>query len=145
MTIQEHLLTMVSEEAVEVAHRISKQLRFSEQEVQPGQTLTNGQRVMEEFYDLVTVIEKCQRMNILPEFKERDIQFHKDAKNIKIDKFLELSRQNGTLNSEPNLTDYQAAHIETLKAEKTELEKKLKFLQEKENAWDHPGCMDGDL
>ena len=97
MTIQEHLLVIVGEEGSEIAHRAAKALRFSLDETQPGQKLSNADRIMEEYYDLVAVIEKCQRMNILPEWDERQIIFHKEAKNLKVEEFLVHSKENGTL------------------------------------------------
>jgi hypothetical protein len=98
MNISEHLLTIVSEECVETAHRVSKALRFSVNEVQPGQPFNNGDRIMEEFYDLVAAIERCQKENILPMWGDELIAYHKDKKKLAIEKFLKYSKEVGTLN-----------------------------------------------
>ena len=59
MTKQEHLLTIAAEECVEVAQRLTKALRFGMEEVQPGQTLTNRERIYAEYYDLRAVLGMC--------------------------------------------------------------------------------------
>lgn len=59
MTRQEQLLLIAMEECVEVAHRLSKALRFGMEEVQPGQPLTNSQRIYDEYYQLRAVLGMC--------------------------------------------------------------------------------------
>jgi len=95
MNRQEHLLTIVGEEAIEVAHRASKALRFGLLEIEPGQDLTNAQRLMGEFCDLIAALEMLNdetRMQLVlvdrPAF---------EAKKIKVEKFLAYSRELGTL------------------------------------------------
>ncbi len=53
----EHLLSCLSEECAEVSQRVSKALRFGLFEVQPGQDLTNSERIVLEFTDLLAVVE----------------------------------------------------------------------------------------
>ena len=55
MVRREHLLTCLAEECTEVGQRVTKALRFGLAEVQAGQTLTNRQRIAEEYRDLVAV------------------------------------------------------------------------------------------
>ena len=57
MNTEEHLLTIVAEECNEVGQRASKALRFGLNEIQEGQTLTNAERLIYEFNDLVAVME----------------------------------------------------------------------------------------
>lgn len=57
MTREEHLLTILAEECCEVAHRVSKALRFGLAEIQPGQALTNAQRIMAEVQDFLAVYQ----------------------------------------------------------------------------------------
>lgn len=52
MTREEHLLTIAAEECVEVAQRLTKALRFGLEEVQPGQTQTNRERIYHEYWQL---------------------------------------------------------------------------------------------
>lgn len=60
MTETEHLLVKVMEECAEVAHRASKALRFGLEEVQEGQLLDNGQRIVQEFSQLYAIIEMLE-------------------------------------------------------------------------------------
>jgi hypothetical protein len=57
MTLEDLNLVMLMEECAEVAHRASKQLRFGADEIQPGQPLTNRQRLRDELMDLLTVVD----------------------------------------------------------------------------------------
>lgn len=93
MNTQEHLFTIVMEECCEVAQRVSKAKRFGIEEIQPEQTLTNAQRVMQEFADLVGAIEMLQERGLLPLVDPHAVE----AKKMKVAKFLEYSRQQGTL------------------------------------------------
>lgn len=99
MTTQEHLLTIVAEECNEVAHRASKAIRFTLSEIQPGQELNNADRIMEEFYDLMASIEECQKRNYLPIWNQEKIAIHISLKQQKIAKFLEYSKQVGSLSN----------------------------------------------
>ena len=45
MTREEHLLTIVAEECNEVAQRATKALRFSLEEIEPGQEFSNRERL----------------------------------------------------------------------------------------------------
>lgn len=53
----EHLLSIVGEECNEVGQRCSKAARFGMDEIQPGQSLTNSERILQEFNDLVGAME----------------------------------------------------------------------------------------
>lgn len=55
MTRQELVLNQLAEECAEVAQRVSKALRFGLDEVQPGQSLTNAERILSELVDLRAV------------------------------------------------------------------------------------------
>ena len=94
MNRQEHLLTIFAEECAETAQRVSKALRFSLSEVQPGQELTNQERIEQEFHDLIAMAEMLNDSGIditwpAPETVK--------AKKAKVEKFLLLSAANGTL------------------------------------------------
>jgi hypothetical protein len=56
MTREDHLLVRAMEECAEVAQRISKALVFGLDEIQPGQSLTNRQRIYQEYFDLRAVL-----------------------------------------------------------------------------------------
>jgi len=56
MTRDELLLVKAMEECNEIAHRISKALRFGMYEVQPGQPLSNRERIRDEVKDLIVTL-----------------------------------------------------------------------------------------
>lgn len=55
MNKQEYLLTCLAEECAEVAQRCTKALRFGINECQPGQELSNEERLNIELNDLFTI------------------------------------------------------------------------------------------
>ena len=93
MNRTEHLLTILSEECAEVAQRNSKAIRFTLEETQPGQPLTNAERIQYEFGDLIATYEILIEQGLL-EWPSQTAIFLKKAK---IEKFLEYSQQRGTL------------------------------------------------
>jgi len=93
MTRQEHLLTIIGEECAEVHQRCSKALRFGLQEVQPGQSLTNAQRIIQEFNDLVTVVKMMGEDFTKGAFDLKEME----AKENKVEKYLLYSAECGTV------------------------------------------------
>lgn len=57
MSTQQYLLTCLAEECAEVAQRATKAIRFGMDEVQPGQQLTNFDRLQHELNDLMAVAD----------------------------------------------------------------------------------------
>ena len=94
MNLQEHLLTIASEECSEVAHRISKAKRFGLTEIQAGQDLTNAERIVYEYSQLHAMIMMMYDMDMLPQIIN---MAHVDEKLVKVEKWLEYSRLQGTL------------------------------------------------
>lgn len=95
MTEDEHLLLCLAEECDEVGQRAMKALRFGLSEVQPGQPLSNADRIMEEAHDLLSVLAILQRRGVLPSpvlTNDRII-----AKEAKIARFMAISREQGVL------------------------------------------------
>ena len=64
---QRELLEILIEECAEVQQRATKMLRFGVKEIQPGQELTNAQRLSAEVGDLQVVIERCFDARLLDE------------------------------------------------------------------------------
>lgn len=98
MTRTEHLLIILAEESVEVAQRATKALRFTLEEVQPDQTLTkrtNAERIMQEYADLIAVVEMLLDEGSLD--RPRDMRSMVAAKKLKVENFLKYSRERGTL------------------------------------------------
>lgn len=52
MKIDQYILTKIAEEASEVAQRALKAAQFGPDQIEPGQELTNAERLIEEVYDL---------------------------------------------------------------------------------------------
>ena len=99
MTRKEYLLGLAAEEALEVAHRVHKALRFSLEEIQPHQTKTNAERIMEEYADLICVMTKLQELEILP--SEDMLSWMPDHilnKEEKIEKYMNYSTKLGIIN-----------------------------------------------
>jgi hypothetical protein len=98
MNRTEHIATTAAEECNEVAQRISKALRFGWQEVQPGQPLNNGERIVQEFHDLFTMLDWLMREGMIDErlslVPNPEIA---RAKREKVEKFMAISRDQGAL------------------------------------------------
>lgn len=94
MNRTEHLLTTLAEECAEVAQRCSKAARFGLSEVQPGQDLTNAQRILQEWYDAIAVLQMLIADGALPVPASHESVL---AKKEKVERFLVYSAQCGTL------------------------------------------------
>lgn len=92
MNRSEYLLTCLAEECAEVAQRVSKALRFGLNEIQAGQASNNAERVSDELADVLAMIEIAVREDIIPE-PIADVS----AKLAKIERFMAISREQGTL------------------------------------------------
>lgn len=95
MTRQEHLLTILAEECMEVAQRATKALRFGLEEVQPEQEASNSERILYEYADLLALMEMifgedCSQTN----FGIMRMVWNKKAK---VALFLKYSKEQGTL------------------------------------------------
>jgi len=98
MNRTEHLLSILAEECAEVAQRASKAARFGLTEVQPGQPLTNAERILEEMFDVFAMFEMLTEEECLPDICDGDdARAAMDAKKAKVEKFLAYSRECGTL------------------------------------------------
>lgn len=84
----DHVLTILAEEAVEVAQRATKAIRFGLEEIQPGQADDNKRRLERELADLMAVAGLLGL-----EVREED----KAAKLRKVDAFMAYSRSKGKL------------------------------------------------
>ena len=94
MTREEHLLTIVAEECNEVAQRATKALRFSLEEIEPGQEHTNRERLFQEFGDLIAVL----RMLFPEDFDHIPFTEWQKNKQEKVERYLEYSEFLGTVN-----------------------------------------------
>lgn len=93
MTRTEHLLCILAEECVEVAHRVSKALRFGLGEVQPGQSATNADRIEAEVADMLAAVQMLVEERIIGDPIANDLAIR--AKVAKVERFLAFSAGRG--------------------------------------------------
>jgi hypothetical protein len=91
LTEEQYLLICLMEECDEVSQRVSKALRFGLDEVQPGQSLMNSERIGVELTDLVTVVDALSKRGVLR--KPLPCGF----KRAKIRHYMDYARGRGTL------------------------------------------------
>lgn len=104
MNRAEYLLNIVGEEGCEVAHRTAKAMRFGVDEIEPGQPDTNGERLRFEVYDVISTYliaagdnDGLPPLHLDPEI----IQQITATKRAKIERFMAISCEQGTLTDEP--------------------------------------------
>lgn len=98
MNRAEHLLTCLAEECAEVGQRVSKALRFGLREVQPGQPLTNADRILDELRDLFAVAEICAGEGLIGWAMPDHMEVV--AKGAKIERFMKIGVAQGVLDTE---------------------------------------------
>lgn len=91
-----HLLWIVGEEGGEVAQRASKAARFGMDEVQPGQNLTNYERIVQEYADETAAMKMLAEEHGQP-FPPPNFKAMVEAKIDKVEEFLIYSAECGTL------------------------------------------------
>lgn len=96
MTEIEHLLVCLNEECAEVSQRVSKALRFGLDEVQPGQSLTNAERIVIELADIQAIIRLLERKGAFKAHGDHFLDLI-DAKQIKVENFMKYAESCGTL------------------------------------------------
>jgi len=94
MNRKEHLLTILSEECLEIAKEVSKGLRFGLDDHHPTQTGTNAKKINDEYNDLVAVIQMLMDEKIL--VVELDPKLINEKK-LKVEKYLLYAKERGTL------------------------------------------------
>lgn len=93
MNTTEYLLSCLIEECAEVIQRATKAQRFGLREVQPEQELTNEQRLAAELADLTATLELLWNEGLRLFTEEGAV----NAKKAKVKKFMDYSRELGTL------------------------------------------------
>ncbi len=94
MTRKELLLDICAEECSETAVRCSKAIRFTLKEIQEGQSLTNAERIIQEFNDIVAVMEMMKQEGMLDRVIDTD---YIQAKKLKVEEWIKYSKKRGTL------------------------------------------------
>lgn len=62
--LDRELLEILAEECAEVVQRATRALRFGVAEIQPGQILTNAQRIADEVGDVLEVVRRLQKRGL---------------------------------------------------------------------------------
>lgn len=98
MNKTEYLLTCLAEECSEVQKNVGKALRFGLDDMDPNtKTGTNSELILEEFYHVCAIVEMLQENG---DFKRHSNFFQEESINEKkrrVEKFMEYSKQKGTL------------------------------------------------
>ena len=87
----DHLLICLAEECAEVAQRATKALRFGLGETQPGQPLTNAQRLHYELCDLLAVTDLLVEAVAIEGFESAEVRDAIGAKKAKIARYAKYS------------------------------------------------------
>lgn len=85
---QREILTILIEEAAEVQQRATKALRFGLDEVQPGQPLTNAERLAQEVGDLDAVIAMAGNEGLI---RDTDVVGASIAKRAKLRVYMQTT------------------------------------------------------
>lgn len=94
MTEEQILLVMLMEECDETSQRASKAIRFTLDEIQSGQPLTNAERIVYEFNDIVAIMEILHYKKLIPQMIDHEAI---SIKKAKIEKWLKYSKEIGTV------------------------------------------------
>jgi NTP pyrophosphatase (non-canonical NTP hydrolase) len=96
MTEDQLIILQLGEECNEVAHRVSKYIRFGADDVQEGHTENNRERLQQEFTDLMAVFEMAHERGLLDRYTPA-WRPAVDAKKEKVRQCLAYSRKKGVL------------------------------------------------
>jgi hypothetical protein len=99
VTREEHLLTIIAEECVEIAKCATKSLRFGLDSCGPGQIDTNARLMCMECADLQAVLEMLSESNCMFQLTGNsiDMKVAMASKKAKVEKMLERSLEHGRL------------------------------------------------
>lgn len=94
MTKEYYLLELLKEECAEIIQRACKAARFSLEESQAGQSLTNEERITYEINDLYAVLELLHENHVVNTNANRDMIENKKKKIIR---YMNYSNELGIL------------------------------------------------
>jgi hypothetical protein len=92
----QYLLDCAIEECAEIIQRITKAKRFTLEEIQPGTDhgLNNAERIVQEYADLVAVMERLEGLGAL---SLKNVNRYISAKNERLEHYMKYSEERGTL------------------------------------------------
>jgi hypothetical protein len=102
MTREEHLLTIIAEECLEIAKNATKALRFGLHDCGPHVADTNARLMCLECADLQAVLEMLRDSNCLFELTAKSIDMRTaiQEKKDKVERMLKVSAERGRLTNE---------------------------------------------
>jgi hypothetical protein len=83
---QAELLTILMEECSEATQRASKAIRFGLDEIQPGQPLSNSERLAAELGDVLAMVDKLVDARVV---KCADVERTRLTKHAKLAKYMQ--------------------------------------------------------
>lgn len=86
---EREVITILIEECAEVQQRATKLLRFGRDEIQPGQPLTNAERLSKELGDLLTMIGMAEDLGLV---SGKIMEERKGRKREKLAKYMQTER-----------------------------------------------------
>lgn len=89
---EREILNIIIEECAEIQHRACKALRFGMGEVQPGQTLTNAERLADEIGDFGGILELADAEGIVSEDR---VLAASAVKRRKLEKYMQTEPEDG--------------------------------------------------
>lgn len=90
-----YLLVCLIEECAEVVQSACKAIRFGLEDRRPGNYTTNSEDIIQEFQEATAITQMLQSEGALPFTK--DISVVIDAKCARVEKYMQMSRDLGTL------------------------------------------------
>ncbi len=109
MNLEQYLLVSLAEECAEVAQRATKALRFGLGERQPGQSMTNAVRLVDELDDLCILVDMLRAHGYIPTPPESTrLLALPSVKRAKIYRYMDLAEEH------PNVhltTSWQPAEV----------------------------------
>ncbi len=94
MNREEHLLTILAEECGETIQVASKALRFGLNDGYPDQEITNAEDLVNEFNDILAVMEILLKEGFIYQLMDRE---KIEMKKEKVEKYMEYSKKVGKL------------------------------------------------
>ena len=89
---EREILNIIIEECAEVQHRACKALRFGLSEIQPGQDLTNAERLSDEIGDLGGILNLADDEGVI---SEERVLAASSAKQEKLRTFMQTDKADG--------------------------------------------------
>lgn len=116
MSRADYLLSHLAKECSEVAIRCTKAQMFGLNEIQPGQELTNRERILYEFADILAIADVMREVGILPDMNalSPEVEARVREKKVKAASFRNYSRDLGRLTATQPEDDFKTRNVESL-------------------------------